>query len=234
MLPYVPAISLLVVFLIIVIVLQRKFTGEDLAKVFDGKNFLLFSAVILFCILLVVHLFKEQSWTADVLKVIVGVLVGAGAAYAKGEGKGAGQTQTAVGNAIQQAMGDIIGEMKGDIGQLKDSIVHQNQTIQQILSDIEGRDDESSPVIKDRKYIRIESHDPSFIEELEKIQRAGGDWTRVWMDRCLSNPEFQSQISEKLQELRAEGWRIKEMNLDNHGYGLHINFAVEKPYLPAT
>ena len=112
--------------------LAAKVHGEDLTKVFDGKNFLLFSTVILFCILLVVHLFKEQTWTADVLKVIVGVLVGAGAAYAKGDDKEKeqGNTLTAIGTSIQQAMGSIIGKMEGDIRELKDSIINQNQTIQ--------------------------------------------------------------------------------------------------------
>ena|SRR3712207_4074306 len=121
---WLPAFTLLVAFLIVFIILQRKFSGN-----FDGKNILPFSAVALFCTILVFHLFQKQEWTADILKVIIGVLVGAGAAYSKGDDKNSGQSQTAIGNAIQQAMGDIIGEMKGDIGQLKDSIVHQNQTI---------------------------------------------------------------------------------------------------------
>ena len=234
---YIPAISLLIAFLVIVIALQRKFTGEDLTKIFDGKNFLLFSAVFLFCILLIVHLFKAQDWTADLLKVIAGVLVGAGAAYAKGENKETKQTEiptgntlTAMGQNIQQAMGDLIGEMKGDIGQLKDSVVNQNQTIQQILSDFEGQNGERPPVIRRTESLRIESEDTAFIEELKEIQRAGGNWTQQWMDKCLDNSEFQEKISEKIEELRAEGWEISELGFDNHGNGLHINFMVEKPY----
>ena len=83
-------------------------------------------------------------------------------------------------------------------------------------------------------YLQVQSEDPSFIEELKEIQKAGGEWTHKWMDRCLNNPNFETEISEKIAELRAEGWQIKEMGLDNHGNGLHINFEVGKPYSPAT
>jgi hypothetical protein len=231
---YIPALSLLVAFLVIIIALQQKLTADQLAAIFDGKNFLLFSTVALFCIMLVVHLFKEQSWTADVLKVIVGVLVGAGAAYSKGDdkAKGQGATQTAIGSAIQQAMGDIIGEMKGDIGQLKDSVVNQYQTIEQRLSTLEEQEKRVGPVITRTERFQVQSEDPEFIAELRQIQREGGNWTDHWIDKCLNSPDFQAEIFEKIASLSKEGWRAVGMGLDNHNNGLHINLDVEKNYEP--
>ena len=144
-----------------------------------------------------------------------------------------------MGDIIETVKGDIrvlkdsiVGQMEGDIRVLKDSIVNQNQTIQQILSSIDRQKKESTPVIRDAVSFQVEDSDPDFIKQLDRIQDTASQWK--WMDTCLNNSNFKTKISNKIKELHHEQWQIKEMRLDRHGHGLHINFAVEKPYTLAT
>jgi len=139
---YIPAVSLLLAFVIIFIVLTRKFTGEQMVIVFTEKNFLLLSAVILFCVMTVVHLFQKQEWTADILKVIVGVLVGASAAYVSGkkpssEDTGAIQIGSSqFGNHVKIAgrdINEIIEAMYNEVSEIRDSIINQYNKVTNIL-----------------------------------------------------------------------------------------------------
>jgi len=147
---YIPALSLLVAFVIIVVVILVKLKSEQLVKIFSGKNFLLISTIVLFCVMAVVHLFNPQDWTADVLKVIVGVLVGASAAFTSSdknsEGTNVGEGATQIGSYNKMAGRDInetienmqgnIENMRSEISQIKDSVVNQYTQIQDSLSSL--------------------------------------------------------------------------------------------------
>src|SRR6266542_5071256 len=116
---YVPAISLLVAFLIVFIAIIRKFSGEQLGSIFTGKNFLLLSSLLLFLILSVVHLFQNQTWTADVLKVIVGVFVGVSATFAADSGKGKSENGVDMGSS---KLGDNAKVAGRDINEFIDKV----------------------------------------------------------------------------------------------------------------
>lgn len=219
----IPAIAILIGGLTIFIAVLQKFSTEELLKLCEGKNFVLTLAFLLFGTLLVVHLFKDQPWTADVLKILAGILVGAASASSASAG-----SQTAIGTNIKQAMRDLIEEVNGDIQEIKDSVVNQYATINESLSDL--NDVVGSPVIRRTERFRVEANDEDFIEELQQIRIAGGDWTTVWMDRCIEHAEIRAKIDQKIRQLNAEGWRVASMDLDNHGNGLHINLEVQKKY----
>ena len=151
---YIPAISLLITFVIIAVAFIWKLSGTQLEKIFSGKNFLLIAAIILFCILAVVHLFNPQDWTADVLKVIVGVLVGASAAFSTSDKKPEGATGASgvgietsqfgdyakvagrdINETIEKMQGNIE-HMKSEVSQIRDSVVNQYTSIEKALSSI--------------------------------------------------------------------------------------------------
>ena len=199
-----------------------KFQGSELLKLLEGKNTLAFLAFLLFVTLLIVHLFKEQKWTEDALKVVGGILVGAAGTSATGV------SQTAVGKNIKQAMRDIIERVDGDIKELRDSVVNQHPTIIRRLSGDDGSDG-SPPLIQRVAHLRVESTDPEFIQELHQIQ-GGGNSAERWIDACIDNAEIRRKIDTELASLRSDGWRILGMDLDNHGDGLHINVRTVRPY----
>jgi len=151
---YIPAISLLVASIIVFLAILRKLSGDQLEKLFDGKNFLLIASLILFVVLTIVHLFQNQAWTADVLKVIVGVFVGASAAFAtdsskKGKEKADGNSVDASGNEFGdnakiagRDINETIENMKNDIAQIKDSVVNQYASPEQSATSMNDNSNE--------------------------------------------------------------------------------------------
>lgn len=133
---YLPAISILISFIVIFIGLIWKFNSEQLLTMFTEKTFLLLAAITLFVVLSVVHLFQAQTWTADVLKVIVGVLVGASAAFTSSvnkEKKKASESSVDIcpssfGNNTKIAgrdINEVIEEMYNEVSEIRDSVVNQ-------------------------------------------------------------------------------------------------------------
>lgn len=224
---YIAPLSILITFLIIVIAVLWKFESSDLLKLFEGKNLLIFLTSILFITLLVVHLFEEQSWMADTLKIVVGILVGIGSSSV------VSKTQTAIGENINQAMRDIIERVDGDIKDLHDSIVNQYTSINQQLTDL-TKSENSTPIIERKDRITIESTDSNFINRLNRIQKEENNWTQLWMDECLMNDEIREKIEEKFSKLQKNGWRVVQMDLDNITNGLHINVTLNRPFYLAT
>ena len=124
---YIPAIIVLVAVMILIIFVFK--TQGD--KIFDKEskiqNILIFIGGSLFIIVLIVHLFREQPWTADILKILIGILVGGSSANIVSKNTG--------GNSIDisgNANGDIAGRdinkniqniEKGILG-IRDSIIH--------------------------------------------------------------------------------------------------------------
>ena len=102
------------------------------------SNILISIGGSLFIIVLIVHLFREQPWTADMLKTLVGILVGAGSVNIVSKNTG--------GNSIDvsgNTNGDIAGRdinkniqnIEKGISAIHDSIVHQNNQIEQLVSE---------------------------------------------------------------------------------------------------
>lgn len=246
----VPAISLLVTFIIIFSVLAWKLSASQLEKIFAGKNFLLLASLLLFMVLLVVHLFQNQPWTADILKVIVGVLVGAGAALFKEEEKDKKEKSTGQGsnvdvnasqfgdnakiagrdiNEVIEKMEGDINNMKGNIDQISNAVINQYQTLGDSLAELSSTINNSPLVI--RRAFRLESRteDKYLQTKLMDIQRQKNDWFTSYIDEYLSSDEFRWQVSEKINELQEAGWAIRSVRpVDNLNNGLLVELEAER------
>ncbi|MFP3764610.1 hypothetical protein [Prevotella intermedia] len=131
---YIPAISVLGA---MIFILQTKCD-----KIFDKgnktSNILILIGAFLFITIIIVHLFREQPWTADILKILIGILVGAGSVSIVNRNVG--------GNSIDisgNTNGDIAGRdinkniqnIEKGISDIRDSVVHQNNQIKQFVSE---------------------------------------------------------------------------------------------------
>ena len=235
---YIPAIILLVSIMTIILVVITKFGHKFFDSDYKTDNILIFVASFLFIVVLITHLLREQAWTADTLKIIIGVLIGAGSSKLsktkKEDEKGTNLNLT--GNEIKdsivnQALGDInqtIENLKSEVSKIEHAIVNQYPTIEQKLDLINQAS--LKPQIRKPERLRLETEDEVFLDKLRNIQRTNNDWTWKWMEECIKYPEFREEINDKMEELKSEGWRIISMNFDNTGKGIHINFEVEKPF----
>ncbi|MBF9254847.1 hypothetical protein I2I11_16210 [Pontibacter sp. 172403-2] len=141
---YLPGMLILLSIMTIVIIILQKFGDKIFDKEYTGSNILLFVSSFLFVTLLIVHLFKPQEWTADILKVLIGVLVGAGASKIPKKEKGEGSSVDVSG----QVGGDVAGRdinkniqhLKDAVSKIEDSIVHQNNQISQVIGDLANSD----------------------------------------------------------------------------------------------
>jgi uncharacterized membrane-anchored protein YhcB (DUF1043 family) len=231
MIQYVPALSLLIAFLTVTLVILAKVKSDQLPALLEAKNALLLFAATLFCILLVVHLFKEQTWTADLLKVVAGVLVGAVTTSTV-------STQTAIGNDIQQAGRDInnIKKMLGDLQNVTDSVVNQFQTIQQSVAKVS--DTLSAPVVKQEYFhTRVPVPDDRFFTEVQKMDDeqpsfVDGDATRTWLNRrielFLSVPGARDEIRRALRSIEDAGWSVREIRFDISPKIVDVSFNCEQ------
>lgn len=136
---WIPAILILISVMTISLVILFKYGKELFSKEYQTNNLLLWISGLLFIIVLIVHLFKEQTWTGDTLKVLIGIMVGSGATKAS-------EKKTPLGNAVDisgQVGGDIAGgdinktiqNIREAISDIQNSVVHQNNQINQLASD---------------------------------------------------------------------------------------------------
>jgi gas vesicle protein len=247
---YIPAISLLVVFLIIFIAVLRKFNGEQLSTIFAGKNFLLLSSFLLFLILVIVHLFQNQTWTADVLKVIVGVFVGVSATFAAESGKGKsehgvdmgssklGDNAKVAGRDINEFIDKVINDIKnvrGDISQVKDSVIKQYPTIQSSLTDIVNESKDSRHSVQRRVMVKIELTNPDLIRRFEKISDRPNFnlMDDVYVDMFVSHGEFIQKLRQKVDEFEQTGWEVNSIRLSDNSNlgGFYFDFNISKSVL---
>ncbi|WP_085343998.1 hypothetical protein [Vibrio sp. ArtGut-C1] len=222
---YIPAIFVAVFILVIFLAIWLKINSSELHKL-KGSSVLLATGAGLFCIILIVHLFKEQAWTADILKLLIGVLTGAAASSVANkyhEDNSQRSMQTAIGNEINQAGRDIIGEVKGDIQDLKDSVVNQYQSIK---SSIETSD---NPIVTKSFDFRFTAN-PILLKELELLALDRDSYSSNWIEACLNDDEISSSIRKEAREVRASGWSIKRLVLDNLREGLYVRFECERIY----
>jgi hypothetical protein len=142
---YIPAILILVSVMTIVIIILTKYGDKIFDKEYKADNVLLLVAGFLFTTVLIVHLFKEQAWTPDTLKFLIGVLVGAGSSklgrrkdnvHSSAEIHGSNIDGDVAGRDINKNIQNI----KDAVSDIKDSVIHQNNQIKQVIGDTVDND----------------------------------------------------------------------------------------------
>jgi len=137
-----PAYSILIVFLLLSIILIFKFKTEHILSVIEGKNFFLLGTLIIIFSLLAFYLFKpNETWVADLLKIAIGIFAGAGAI--KGGEKKKGQNSLSLDKSSIKGIGnkfagrdinESISNIEKTFGDIKDSVINQNNKINQLLN----------------------------------------------------------------------------------------------------
>lgn len=131
------AIIILVSTLTIIVIILLKYGNKIFDREYKASNILLIVTIFLFITILIIHLFKEQIWTADILKILVGVLIGAGSTKIS-------KRKTEISSSVDNSgivQGDIAGRdinkniqnIEREILEIKNSVVHQNNKIEQII-----------------------------------------------------------------------------------------------------
>ena len=145
LLDYLPAILILLSVLAITFVILIKFGDKIFDKEYSAENVLIFVAGFLFITVLIVHLFTEQTWTPDTLKILIGVLVGAGSSKL---GRKKDDSGSSVGIEGSNVGGDVAGRdinkniqnIQDAVSEIKDSVIHQNNQIRQVIGDTGDND----------------------------------------------------------------------------------------------
>jgi hypothetical protein len=126
--------------MMIIIIVLMKFGDRIFDKDYKASNILLFVTTFLFITILIVHLFREQTWTADTLKILIGALLGAGSSKLADKKSEGGSSVDISGGSVT---GDVAGRdinkniqnIKEAISKIEGSIVHQNNQIRQFTGD---------------------------------------------------------------------------------------------------
>jgi hypothetical protein len=200
---FVGPITLLVFLLIVFFAILFRFSPEQLLPFFRHRNSSLILGFALFTVLLVVHLFSAQPWLADVLKVMVGALLGLGTAevskpkpVASSEG-GVSAEGAVFGDNAEVAGRDInktIERMQNDIAHFKDAVVNQYQTIHAIANSLGG-------AAADNDYIVNTIYERGVQEVATGMKKVIARWT-------------------------SEGWRLRFFSSDYQGMdGITLVFS---------
>lgn len=145
LLDYIPAIMILISVMTIVIIVLTKFGNKLFDKEYAPTIILLFVTTFLFLTILIVHLFREQSWTADTLKILIGALLGAGSSTLSDKKSNGDSSVDISGGSVT---GDVAGRdinkniqnIRDAISKIEGSIVHQNNQIKQFAEDNSSND----------------------------------------------------------------------------------------------
>jgi hypothetical protein len=130
--------------------------------------------------------------------------------------------------------GDISGQVHGDIVGGDKTVSTSNffdklqTSVQQVVGGGRG--------IRQRRRhsFRWESRDSAFTSQLKDIARSHrDDWTREWIDHCLSHPDCRRLIRQEIERCRTDGWQPVAIDFDNHGDGVHVNLESESEYVPS-
>lgn len=140
LLDYLPAILILLSAMTITIIILKRYGDKIFDKEYKADNVLLLVAGFLFITVLIVHLFKEQAWTPDTLKILIGVLVGAGSSSLGRKKDNADssvdiQDSTVDGDVAGRDINKNIQNIKDAVSDIKDSVIHQNNQIRQVIGD---------------------------------------------------------------------------------------------------
>jgi hypothetical protein len=224
---YTPPLSVLALVALTATIVLVKLDADRILSLLDSRAALLLLAALLFCLVLVTHLFQKADWTADLLKVLAGVLVGAASSMGKKETTAipsATHAQSITGDGNVQAGRDVIGEMRGDIKTLRDSIVNQSQTINQIAQAATA-----SPRLARTFHERFETSDARFVASLQQRQREPDyDFWTDWVEPSLRHPEIGSAFRGAIDRIHLIGWRVEKLGFDSVANGIHVNIEATK------
>ncbi len=233
----IPAISMLLSAMIVTLVIVLKFGDKIFDNGLKNDNTLIIVVVFLFTFVLTTHLFKEQAWTADILKILIGALIGAGSVKLtqskEAEQVRMGMTGNDIRNSVvNQALGDIsqkIESFKSEMSNFENAVINQYPAIEKRLESIQQ--DQSKPHINMQFSMRLETGDETLLEHLEELRKSD-DWQVAWLEAVLNYPEFRQVIKEKLKKIETEGWEFTSLKLiDNVNRGVIIGLDVRKPYV---
>jgi len=180
---FIPAILILVSVMTITIIVLTKFGDKVFDKEYKAANILLFITAFLFITILIVHLFREQTWTADTLKILIGVLLGAGSTKLADKKSDGGSSVDISGNSEGDVAGrDInknIQNIEKAISDIQNSVVHQNNQIKQFVGDSSDND-----------YVIN-----TIYERGDKVKEAIAKVIVFWNDRGWTLKHFSSDYS---------------------------------------
>ncbi len=150
-----------------------KFSSESLIKLFDGEKVVLLITFFMFVLLCSIYSFKEQEWIADLLKVVVGIVVGFAAAkgnklFGKSGVDASGATLGDNAKLAGRDINEMIENMHGSIEQMKDSVVNQYS---QISNSINSQDLIPN-MVSEYLFFSFFSSDGEPINEIAKATRA--------------------------------------------------------------
>jgi len=197
---FIPAILILISIMTIVLIVILKYGN----KIFDGEykisNALLFVSAFLFIIILIAHLFKEQTWTADTLKILIGTSIGAGSiklSRKKSENNSSvNNSGTIEGDVAGRDINKNIENIKNEILEIKDSVSYQNERIGQISADINSDNDYVINTI--------------YVKDIEEI--------RYSISKDIRGPGFICRgISNIIKFWHDKGWKLKHFCSDIKG-----------------
>jgi hypothetical protein len=194
----IPALAILTALLVLCLALFFKLNGEQLLGAFSGRALALSIAAGLFGLVLVAHLFAPQEWTADVLKVLVGVLVGGGAAHAaESRESGAVTSQDSAVHAAGARFGDnaklagrdineTIERLQSEVTNIKDAVVNQYPTLVRAIDALTESDEKAEDYVINTLFER----------GAESLAEGFGEVVGRW---------------------QSEGWRLRHVTSDYQG-----------------
>lgn len=174
-----PPILILLTLLIILGFLAFKFDKEDILTLISSKNFFLLASLIIVFLLLSFYLFGgKEKWVADLLKIAIGVFVGAGAT------SGLSKNQANSGEINETSLSDI--NLSGDANKIAGRDINETiQNIEKAFGDIQQSITNENNEIKqyfnsdfDHSMHMIYSRSDTF-EEIRSVieQRVADGWT---------------------------------------------------------
>jgi len=134
----IPALSVLVASVIVLYLVIAKLSSDQLAAFLSGSNLPLPVAALLFVAVVVLHLFVRESWTADVLKFIAGLLVGVGAGWTASRIVGGVDVSDSVvqnSNIVGRDYFDQrIDTMEADVAEVRNAVINQSANADQLAA----------------------------------------------------------------------------------------------------
>ena len=185
-----PALSVLIAFVLVTAIILFRLSPPQLAKLTQGSNALMFVVAALFATILVVHLFSHEVWTADVLKLLGGALVGAAATKGAERASRPSQGVNVEGSSVENSnivgrdyFNQVIEKLEADVANVRDAVIKQSTTFQQFM------DGDSSPESDEYLINTVYERQEQLAEGVERVLRR---WT-------------------------SEGWKLVSMTSDYQG-----------------
>lgn len=229
----IPPILLLTSLMIIILIVLIKFGDKIFNKDYQAETIFIFIAAFLFVTVLITHLFKEQLWTEDALKVIIGVLIGAGATKVSNtkslKFSNDGEINDSIVNVALRDIKQKIKDFKSEVTNIKEAIVNQYPTIEKKLDEINNL---GTIKITSTSTVNINFDDDFFAQKMKLIREQDrNNHLKKWIEESMKFPEINEKIHNEIQNIERDGWKVESMIFDNLPNGLYIRFNLEKPFV---